>query len=185
MLLFGEAPIIEGRFLKREKRFIGYVKLADGEQVVCHIPNTGRLTELLIPDATVKLVYHPSPTRKTDYTMWAVEYHGVWVSIHSAKANEIVRYYLAANPDIKNLKAEVTKGKSRFDFAYMQGDVQTFVEVKSANLVIEGVALFPDAPTTRGQKHLGELIELKKQGYDAQVIFVVQRNDASSFRPNV
>jgi sugar fermentation stimulation protein A len=181
-----EYPLVEGILVKRDNRFIARVEI-EGKIIKAHVPNTGRMSELMVSGAKVLMAYQPSETRKTDYTLIVVNKDGVWVSIHSVKANDIAFDYLKKNNlfgKIKEIKKEVTYGNSRFDLAFTVGETKWYCEVKSANLVIDRQARFPDAPTLRGRKHLRELMVAKKNGYGAGVLFIIQRNDAETFAPN-
>jgi sugar fermentation stimulation protein A len=130
------------------------------------------------------LAFNPAPHRKTEYTLILVENNGRWVCIHSGLANQVAYEYLKAQSDVKELKREVTYGNSRFDLACYRGVNYSYYEVKSVNLVDGAVALFPDAPTQRGSKHLAELIKAQSEGYHTGILFVVLRSDATSFQPN-
>lgn len=176
-------PLVNGTFISRPNRFIAHVMI-EKEEKIAHVPNTGRMGELLVPGVSVVLAYNPSPNRKTDYTLLLVKNKGCWVSVHSVFANKIAYAYLKEQEGVTELRQEVTYGNSRFDLACRVHGKKALFEVKSVNLVIDEVAMFPDAPTERGSKHLGELIEAQKEGYKTGVIFVIQRKDAKSFRPN-
>ena len=184
-LALSPSPIVIGTFIERPNRFIAHVVLENGEKTIAHVPNTGRLRELLVAGVPIKMAYNPSPTRKTDYTLLAVLYDGVWVCIHSVFANAIAAEYVGGLPGVDALKREVTYGNSRFDLGFNYYGQPALFEVKSANLVKDGIAMFPDAPTTRGSKHLCELMAAKKEGFYTGVLFVVQRGDAKFFTPNI
>lgn len=180
--------MVEGEFIKRINRFVARVNIVkDGkqEEVNVHVANTGRMRELLVPGAKVKMAYHPAPKRKTDYTLLLVNYHGHWVCIHASMANDLAFEYLSVRPEISDLKREVTYQHSRFDISFKKDGVPYLCEVKSANLVVDKTAMFPDAPTERGCKHLKELMCAQREGYGAAVLFIVQRDDAAVFMPNV
>ena len=180
-------PVVSGTFLRRPNRFIAEVVVKkDGlsQEVKAHVPNTGRMRELLVFGAAVKLAYAPSPKRKTDYTLLAVEYGGVWVCVHATMANALAFAYVQGLPGIENVRREVAYRHSRFDLAFTSEGKNCLWEVKSANLVVDGCAMFPDAPTERGAKHLEELMAALNEGYQAGVFFVVQREDAAFFAPN-
>ena len=179
-----EHPVVKGCFLLRENRFIARVRLENGEEERVHVPNTGRMKELLTPEAAVLLSYDPAPHRKTAYTLIAAEYQGIWVSVHAVKANALAAEWLAVQPGISDVKREVTYGSSRFDLGCRKDGKQAYFEVKSVNLVVDGAARFPDAPTTRGVKHLKELQKAQSEGFSAGIIFVIQRQDAAFFEPN-
>ena len=175
--------ITKAFFLSRTNRFIAVCDV-DGEEVVCHVKNTGRLKELLIKGAVVYLEESSNPERKTKYDLVAVEKDGQIFNIDSYAPNIAAGEFLRAKfPDF-SVRAEVKKGNSRFDF-YMENESRkVFVEVKGVTLIKDGVALFPDAPTTRGVKHITELTECVKEGYEAYVLFVIQTENVSSFSPN-
>lgn len=179
---------LTGTFLKRKSRFSALV-LIDGEEKYVHVPNSGRLKELLTPQRKVilrkaKQNYH----RKTKYSISMVEYQKGLVSIESLWANKLFEEALTKGmllSGYKILKREAFLGTSRIDFMLENPNGKKgYAEVKSVTLVKDGIALFPDAPTHRGRKHIQELINAIKEGLEAFVIFVVQRIDAHSFAPN-
>lgn len=184
---------IKGTFISRPNRFIGEVEI-NGQIENVHVPNTGRCKELLIKGVTVFLIPSNNPNRKTKYTLHFVLNRGELVSIYSQEANSIV-YDAIVNNKIKELstysfyKKEKTIDNSRIDI-YLSNkkrdslENECFIEVKGVTLVKKDVALFPDAPTERGTKHLKELIKLKKEGYRACVFFLIQHPIAKSFKPN-
>ena len=180
--------IVDGIFLERPNRYLARVEI-DGQEVSAHVPDPGRLPGLMIPGRRVRLVYNPGPKRKTDYSLVLVRHGAIWVSVYPVFANKLVEKELADDRleclrGYSNFKREVTEGKSRFDFCLDFPSVKAFVEVKSVSLAEKGEGRFPDAPTERGVKHLKELIDLKKEGYRAAVIFVSQRPDARSITSN-
>ena len=181
-------PMVTGAFIDRPNRFVCHARLDDGSVVRAHVPNTGRMRELLLPGAAVRLAHCPAPGRKTDYSLLTVRFQGVWVSVHAALANAVAFDYLSARDGTAALKREVVRGDSRFDLAGKFDGTTGYYEVKSVNLVVERdgrrLACFPDAPTTRGCKHLRGLLELKAQGYACGVIFVTQREDCEGLIPN-
>lgn len=178
----------EGKFIKRINRFIAEIEI-DGEIHQVHVPNTGRMKELLIEGARVMLKYHPAPHKKTSYTLISVEKDGIFVCIDSTTANRLFYDYLANGKleefsNIKDLKREVKYGNSRFDIGFIQNNQQVLIEIKSVNLVKNTHAMFPDAPTSRGNKHVQELIKAKSMGIKTAVVFIIQRCDATSFSPH-
>lgn len=180
-------PVIEGKFISRPNRFIAQVMVEENgaeREIKAHVANTGRMRELLTPGARVRMAFNPSPNRKTDFTLLTVWYQTTWVCIHSTMANALACEYMKGEPDVTNLRREVTYGKSRFDLAFNHKEKACLYEVKSANLVVGSTAMFPDAPTERGCKHLKELLQAQQEGYEAGVLFVVQREDAEFFTPN-
>lgn len=176
-------------FLERPNRFIAYARLA-GKVVKCHVRNTGRCKELLIPnEAEVYLEDHGENTgRKTRYSLVKVVKDGRIINMDSQAPNQIAFDWLLEGSlynDITYAKREQTYGKSRFDIYYERGNgVKGFIEVKGVTLEENNVARFPDAPTERGVKHIYELIEAKKAGYEANVLFVIQMKGIDHFEPN-
>lgn len=180
--------MVDGIFLERPNRYLARVEI-DGEEVKAHIPDPGRLPGLMIPGRKVRLVYNPGPRRKTDYSLVLVRHGSLWVSVYPVFANKLVEKglnegKLSCLSGYKNFNREVKWGKSRFDFQLNFPGVKAFVEVKSVSLVEKSEGRFPDAPTERGVKHLKELIDLKKAGYRAAVLFISQRSDARSITSN-
>lgn len=176
-------------FLERPNRFIAYCDL-DGEVVKCHVKNTGRCKELLIPGkAVVYLEDHGENTdRKTRYSLVKVVKNGQIVNMDSQAPNKIAFDWISDGKlyeDASFVKREVTFGKSRFDIYYERGKgIKGFVEVKGVTLEEGGIARFPDAPTERGIKHIHELIEAKNKGYEANILFVIQMKGINHFEPN-
>jgi sugar fermentation stimulation protein A len=180
-------PLVPGFFQFRPNRFLG-VALLDGVETLCFIPNPGRMKELLNHGTRVYLTPVQSETRKTRYNLSLVDHQGVLVSVDSNVPNKLVleaidRSLIEPFQDFHVEKAEHTFGESRLDFL-LEGDTgKLFLEVKSCTLIREGVALFPDAPTKRGSRHLKTLTKSLEHGR-AAVFFLIQRPDANSFRPN-
>lgn len=176
--------IKEGIFESRPNRFVAYVTV-DGVSEKCHVKNTGRLRELLIPGAVCYLCRLDNPARTTRYDLVAVKrFDGVVVNIDSMAPNMVAKQYLKELFPEAKIKAEVTYQNSRFDFSVDDGEKVTYVEVKGVTLDDDGVARFPDAPTERGCKHLYELIDCKKKGYGAMVLFVVPMPSIRYVAPN-
>lgn len=176
--------IKEGIFESRPNRFVAYVTV-DGVSEKCHVKNTGRLRELLIPGALCYLCRSDNPARTTRYDLVAVKrFDGVIVNIDSMAPNTVARQYLQSLFPKAAVRAEVQYQNSRFDFSVDDGEKVTYVEVKGVTLDDEGVARFPDAPTERGCKHLYELIDCKKKGYGAMVLFVVPMPSIRYVAPN-
>lgn len=175
-----------GVFQARPNRFIAMVEL-DGETRRCHVPNTGRLRELLLPGAVVWCQFHPEPGRKTAWTLLAVEHRGTVVNIDSQIPNRLAAEFVRSGglglmPD--RVQPERTFGDSRLDLYYEAGPVRGFAEVKGVTLNEDGTARFPDAPTERGVKHLHSLVRAVEAGYRAAALFVIQRGDVTRFEPN-
>jgi sugar fermentation stimulation protein A len=187
-------PLVSAAFLSRPNRFLVIARLMNGREVRAHLADPGRLKELLVPGALLKLRKAPAGARRvTRYTVALVrppESPRVWVSLRSSHANRLAGELLSRGlvPEIGRgwtILREQRRGRSRFDFALRrEGRRGILVEVKSPSLVVDGVARFPDAPTLRGARHLRELEEEVRSGGRALVIFIVQREDARAVAPN-
>jgi len=178
--------IREGIFRSHPNRFIAEVEI-DGKVEVCHVKNTGRYRELLIPGIKVYVDYVDSPSRSTAYDLIAVYKGDVLINIDSYAPNRAFGEYLRQGKfidGIASVKAEAKYGGSRFDFYVETSDAKAFIEVKGVTLEENHVAMFPDAPTERGVKHLNELATCIADGYDAYVVFVIQMKGISHFTPN-
>ena len=189
------------RFLARPNRFIARVELDGGEETV-HVKNTGRCRELLVPGCTVYLEGGSNPQRKTKFDLVAVEKvragrPSLLINMDSQAPNKVFGEWMAAGhgaelglPKPALLRPETTWGNSRFDFYWEEscGSPEAarkgFVEVKGCTLEEDGLALFPDAPTERGVKHLRELIACHEAGYEAAVCIVIQMEGMTAFSPN-
>lgn len=181
--------IVEASFIKRPNRFNAHV-LVDNEEIVVHVPNTGRCKELLTEGAKVFLREEDNPNRKTKYDLVCVIKENKFISMDSQIPNKVV-YEALINGKIDKLKdytevlKEKTFGKSRFDFKLKnQEEHEYYLEVKGVTLEDNGYAKFPDAKTERGARHIMELIEAKEQGYGAGVLFLIQMEDVNKFSPN-
>ena len=181
--------LVEGRFVARDNRFRVTVEV-EGRKVWAHLPNSGRLGELLVPGRRAILVEKAAVGRKTAYDLSMIEHDGRWISVDARLPNELVDEALLAGrleplAGYPLLRREVPHGRSRFDFALeAPGRLPCLVEVKSVTLVVDGLGCFPDAVTRRGRRHVNELAEAVGSGYRAVVIFVVQRGDAMGVRPH-
>ena len=194
MVSFGGDPV-PARFLVRENRFLAKVEI-EGKVNHAHVPNTGRLKEILTRGRRVYLTRADNPNRKTKYTVLLAEMEGILVSIDSGVVNRMVEEYLADKKfrpfsAYDRIRREWRFEKSRFDLLLSRNKPKSHdkipdlvIEVKGVTLARDGVALFPDAVTLRGTKHLTELARLKGIGYRAAVVFVAQRGDVTSFCPN-
>lgn len=216
--------ILKGIFLSRPNRFIAHVLIArEGkaeEAVVCHVKNTGRCLELLIPGVTVLVQFHPKAGalgRKTEYSLigvWKERASGpLLINMDSQAPNQVAYEWLRsvsqvpAKPiqpikshgplsgiTINEIRREVSYGQSRFDLAFQavlpesfggkQTEIPAFMEVKGVTLEENGLAMFPDAPTERGVKHILELIKAHRQGFEAYILFVIQMKGMEAFTPN-
>lgn len=173
-------------FLDRPNRFIANITI-DGKEEVCHVKNTGRCKELLLPNAEIYVQHSTSPGRKTAYDLIAVKKGERLVNIDSQVPNRVVEKWLEEkNPfgKITYIKPECKYGSSRFDFYFEAEGQRAFAEVKGVTLENDGVVSFPDAPSERAVKHIKELISAAEQGYKCYVIFVIQMNNVRYFTPN-
>ncbi|HIZ07141.1 MAG TPA: DNA/RNA nuclease SfsA [Candidatus Eubacterium avistercoris] len=178
--------IIEGTFISRPNRFIANVEAA-GQVQVCHVKNTGRCRELLVPGCRVYLETADNPNRKTKYDLIAVKKGNLLINMDSQAPNKAAGEWLEKRilyPDLKILKPEVKYDNSRFDFYIEAGERKIFLEVKGVTLEEGGIARFPDAPTERGVKHIRELMACMKEGYEPVILFVVQMKGIRRFMPN-
>ena len=175
-----------GIFKKRPNRFIAYVEI-NGREEICHVKNTGRCRELLIPGALVFLEESDNPNRKTKYDLIAVEKGNRLINMDSQIPNKVVEEWLKEGNLFgaeANVLHEVVYGNSRFDLYIENGERKIFMEVKGVTLEENNVVRFPDAPTQRGVKHIQELVKCIKDGYEAYLMFVIQMEDVSYFEPN-
>lgn len=180
--------LIEAEFVARPNRFLSRVRI-DGEIHDSHVPDPGRLKELLFPGARVLVQPKSGEHRKTKFATVMVYSGDELISINSQLPNRFVRFCLDnfGIPEFDEWtvkKQEYTLGGSRFDFLLEKGDSEKLVEVKSATLVEDGVARFPDAVTSRGRRHMLHLAESIDAKRSAAVLFIVQRSDATSFEPH-
>jgi sugar fermentation stimulation protein A len=184
-----DPPLIPGRLLKRYKRFLADAETAAGI-VTAHCPNTGSMLGCAEPGSPVWLSHAPSPTRKLAYTWELVKAGGVLVGIHTGRSNRLVEEAIAGGvieelKDYTELRREVAYGQgSRIDLLLEKQGAQCFVEVKNVTAAVSrGIALFPDAVSVRGAKHLEEMIAMVRAGHRAVLCFCVQRDDVEEVRP--
>ena len=184
-----EGPLINAVFIERPNRFITIIEIG-GEKHKSHLPDPGRLKELLIPGAS--LLVRPAPANKersTAFTTIMVNLKGQWISLVSTLPNQFVKYSFQKNripifQKYKLVRPEVTIRNHRFDFLLSNKSGKNFfLEVKSVTFVEDGIAKFPDAVTTRGMNHAKTLTDLVKEGEFAGILFVCQRPDATLFEP--
>lgn len=181
-------PLHEGILRRRYKRFLVDIELPDGTMVTAHTPNTGSMLQCAVPGHRVLISASNDPKRKLKYTLELIEVNGYWVDTHTQRSNRVVEEGLL-NGTIAELagyavRPEFRFGESRIDFLLQRDGEKVLVEVKNVTLTDGGrIALFPDAVTVRGQKHLRELIQARREGCRAVIFFLVQRGEATSFRP--
>lgn len=182
------SPLVPAVFIKRINLFIADVQLSDGGVTRAYVPTTGRLTGALRPGCRVWLEKADGQARKTPYTLVLTELEGGGLcSVNASLANRLFEEAVLSDAlaafHCDRLEREVRWGKSRLDFCLWQVEQPCWVEVKSVTYAVEGVGMFPDAPTERGRKHLRELVKLVAKGQPASVVFVAQRPDPESFKP--
>ena len=180
--------LVEARFIRRLNRFAALVDL-DGMETEVHVANSGRMRELLVQGYRVLLRPVGGNGRKTAFDLALVDLGHTLTSADALLPNFLVHEAIAegAIPSLSgytSIRREVTYGESHLDLALEGPSGKCFVEAKSVTLIIDGVGLFPDAPTTRGVKHLRSLCRAIEEGHRAAVVFVVQREDATAFAPN-
>ncbi len=186
-----DSPLIEGVLLRRYKRFLADVELPGGRVVTAHSSNTGSMKGCSTPGSRVWLRDSGNPKRKYPLTWEIVEGDdGALVGINTLRANDLVEEAINAGvvaelQGYERIRREVRYGRenSRIDLLLERGDEQAWVEVKSVTLARDGVGLFPDAVTRRGQKHLRELADMAAQGQRAVILYCIQRSDINRFAP--
>ena len=194
--LCASGDVMGARFVDRPNQFLVRCRREDdGRLVRAFLPNPGRMWELLLPGAQLTIQQEPRQpasqrnTRRTHYTVVAVERDGSPIVLHTQRANALVRYLIdsgriAALQGARILQSEVTVGNSRFDFLLRHNEADLLLEVKSTTLYGNGVAMFPDAVTERGRKHLAKLMALQQTGKEAAVLFVVHAPEPQWFMPD-
>lgn len=180
-LQYGE--VRQAYFLERPNRFIAHVEL-EGETVVCHVKNTGRCRELLVPGATVYLERGTNPARRTAWDLIAVEKGHRLINMDAQAPNRIFAQWIRQQEPGIAVHPEYRYGDSRLDFCLERPEGLHLVEVKGVTLEREGHCLFPDAPTERGVRHLHELMRAVEEGHRATAFFVIQMADVLDFAPN-
>lgn len=189
--------IMRGEFISRPNRFIAIVK-AGGRQETVHVKNTGRCKELLLPGVSVILEESDNPRRKTRYDLVCVYKETVgWINMDSQAPNQAVKEWLTSQlkgeagaglrvfPGLTGFCPEYRFGSSRLDFYLEEGEEKCLMEVKGVTLEVDGVGYFPDAPTTRGVKHMEELIRAAGLGYRCYLAFVIQMEGIDTVKPNI
>ncbi len=195
-------PLQEGLFKKRYKRFFTDIEYK-GEILTAHCPNTGSMMGLKDPDQPCRFSKVDDPNRKLKYTLQMVKTSSSWVGVNTALPNKLVAELFATNPlthwkKFDSLQAEVKiNDKSRIDLVLWNSqshDIKKWnhknlkaplhlIEIKNVTLAEDGIAYFPDAVTTRGLKHLEELIEFQQNGFTCEMVYVIQRTDCKTFKP--
>ncbi len=177
--------MVSGTFLRRPNRFIAHI-LIDGQVETVHVKNTGRCRELLPSGAAVWCELSQNPNRKTKFDLITVKKGHRLINMDSQAPNAAAREWLLSGGlgPIDGLRPETVRGDSRFDFSFTKDGTPCFLEVKGVTLENGGICAFPDAPTSRGVKHLKGLADAARQGCGAYVLFVIQMSDVAYLRPN-
>jgi sugar fermentation stimulation protein A len=186
--------IVKARFVSRPNRFLVHCEAGQNEKIMAFLPNPGRLWELLLPGACLYVrrdrgLEEGLDTRKTQHTVLAVEREGKPIFLHTHETNTVARYLLEQEsiPALQGshvVQAEVSVGRSRFDFLLSHKGKELYLEVKSCTLFGNGVAMFPDAVTSRGKRHLVELAEMSRKGIQSAILFVVHYPKVEWFMPD-
>ncbi|MCP4198095.1 MAG: DNA/RNA nuclease SfsA [Proteobacteria bacterium] len=185
-----KSPLTQGTLIKRYKRFLADIELDDHTLVTAHVPNTGSMKSTSDPGSRVALSYHPSPKRKLKWTLELIQgERGAWVGVNTALTNHIVeeaikKREIASLLGYDEILREVNYGnRSRIDLLLRKERSLCYVEVKNVTYKQGNRALFPDAVTTRGQKHLVELRNVVRQGHRGVTFYLVNRGDCKSMAP--
>lgn len=178
--------LIKGKLIKRYLRFLADVELENGEVVTAHCTNTGSMKSVVVSGADVLISPAKDPNRKTKFTWEMIRINGQWVGVNTANANKLAFEWVRDNEitglqNLQDLRTEKKYGDSRFDIYGHDGNREVWIEVKNVSMKEGDDALFPDAVTTRGQKHLKTLMNVVKQGHRAAMIYVIQRSDVNQF----
>lgn len=183
-------PLIPGVLVKRYKRFLADIELADGSLITAHCPNSGSMLGCNLPGSPVMVSVSPNPNRKLAHTWELVQFGEYWIGLNTMLPNRLAEEAILDGTitelsSYQTLRREVPYGseRSRIDILLEGGQGRCFVEVKNVTLVQDGLALFPDAVTERGQKHLRELLEVVRSGHRGVLLFTVQRGDGRAVAP--
>lgn len=181
--------LTNGTLVKRYRRFLADIRLDDGSIITAHCPNTGTMLSCSAPGSPVCLSRSANPQRKYPYTLEMIRIGGAWVGVNTGRTNALVveaieKGLIAELAVFEEIKKEVkVTERTRLDLQIIHQGGSTFVEVKHCSLAIDGCAMFPDAVTARGTRHLHELIRLSRAGFGAGIFFLVQRMDVDCFAP--
>ena len=179
------SDMLPGIFLSRPNRFIAHVQM-DGREEICHVKNTGRCRELLIPGVTVWCQRAANPNRKTKFDLIAVQKGDRLINMDSQAPNTAAGEWLRSGGlgRLESIRPETVHGDSRYDFSFTKDGRPCLMEIKGCTLESDGICAFPDAPTERGAKHLRGLIRAVWEGFDCYVLIVIQMTDVKYFHPN-
>lgn len=184
-----DSPLQIAVLKKRYKRFLADIDL-NGELLTAHVPNTGSMQSCWEPEWKCAVSVSTNPSRKMPHTLELIYNGETWIGVNTANANKLVKKWLTEKllPEFtgyETVRPEMKVGESRVDF-YLEGHAvhpPCYIEVKNVTLKLDGHAQFPDSVSERGQKHLRELLRLKKEGNRCAMLYVVQREDVSHFAP--
>lgn len=182
-------PLTEGILLRRYKRFLSDIKLLDGSTITAHCPNTGSMLSCSTPGSSVFLSHSDNTARKYPHTLEMIKVGPTWVGVNTARTNGLVMEAIRSGCISEFAGADgiyperKTSSHNRLDLMVSHAGCTSYIEVKSCSLAVDGCAMFPDAVTTRGAKHLQELTRLAQEGFGAAIFFLVQRMDADHFAP--
>lgn len=186
-----ESSLEQGRFLKRYKRFFADIEW-NGKTITAHVPNTGSMKSCSEPDSPCLFSISKNLERKLPYTLEMIQTKaGTWVGVNTSQPNKLVKEALQFEhfdwwKGYEEIKPEFKiSAESRLDFALLKSGTEKkhFIEVKNVSLVENSIAKFPDAVSERGQKHLRDLMKLKEEGHSVEIVFTIQRSDATQFAP--
>ena len=189
-VLYTYPQLYSGILVKRYKRFFADIQLDTGEMITAHCPNTGPMTGVCQIGAPVLVSFHDNPKRKLSYTWETIEIDRVWIGINTALPNKLIKIALEQQlfPELgryQTIRSEVVYGhdnRSRIDFLLTDDTRSIYLEVKNTTWSIDDVAIFPDTETTRGQKHLRELIDVMPE-HRAVMLYLINRGDKTKFSP--
>lgn len=182
-------PLVSGTIINRYKRFLCDIELENKELITAHVANTGSMTSCWAPGWKVLMSYHPDSKRKYAYSLELTHNGHSWIAVNTSLTNKLALDCLLGGfiPEIEvnEYQAEYTVGQSRLDFLVRDSDKnEIYIEVKNVTLKAQDdFATFPDAVSTRGQKHLQELTELRAKGKRAAMLYIVPREDVHTFTP--
>ena len=183
------SPLTNGILIKRYKRFLVDIRLENGNIITAHCPNTGTMLTCSTPGSAVCLSKSDNPKRKYQFTLEMIKVGETWVGVNTARTNTLVKEAIISGQiaelrNVDRVASEIkTSAHTRIDLQIWQGDLSTYLEVKNCSLAVNGCAMFPDAVTVRGTKHLHELMRLVETGSNAAIFFLVQRQDTDRFAP--
>lgn len=187
--MFFKPPLQTGTLLKRYKRFLADIEFDDGTKITAHCPNTGSMRCCSTPGSRAAVSLSDNPKRKYPHTLEMVKDNDTWVGVNTSRTNSLVAEAISGQrieefKNVTSIRQEIkVSKKSRLDILVEHDNTATYIEVKNCSLAIDGCAMFPDAVTARGTKHLEELMSLQQDGSNACIFFLIQRMDAGRFRP--